>query len=58
MSLNEAMNAHKRAMNDNERLLDDLKKANNGIRVRLFLSIILCGCNFNSPRAKPAESSH
>ncbi|XP_067669816.1 centrosomal protein of 63 kDa-like [Haliotis asinina] len=31
-SLSEAMNAHKRAMNDNEKLLDDLKKANTSIR--------------------------
>ncbi|XP_046580611.1 centrosomal protein of 63 kDa-like [Haliotis rubra] len=31
-SLSEAMNAHKRAMNDNERLLDDLKKSNTSIR--------------------------
>ncbi|KAL5004453.1 hypothetical protein ScPMuIL_017909 [Solemya velum] len=31
-SLDEAMKAHKKAMDDNERLLDDLRKANHGLR--------------------------
>lgn len=32
-SLDDAMSAHKKAMDDNEKLLNDLKKANNTIRV-------------------------
>jgi len=33
-SLEDAMNSHKKAMDDNERLLNDLKKANSNVRVR------------------------
>ena len=32
-SLDDAMSAHKKAMDDNEKLLNDLKKANSTIRV-------------------------
>jgi len=32
-SLDDAMNSHKKAMDDNEKLLIDLKKANNQVRV-------------------------
>ena len=44
-SLDDAMNAHKKAMDDNERLLNDLKKANDTIRVSyertVFMSPVL-----------------
>ena len=41
-SLDDAMSAHKKAMDDNEKLLNDLKKANSTIRVS---PLILVPCS-------------
>jgi hypothetical protein len=54
-SLDDAMSAHKKAMDDNEKLLTDLKKANNSIRVCSVVSFMWggVGCeglNFGKPR--------